>query len=266
MLQNEPVVTRLMGVDEAVASGARALFGEKYGEEVRVVSMGTVRSGERAGKTFSVELCGGMHASATGDIGLIAVVDEGAVAAGVRRIEAMTGDAAREHLARESRMLHQLAGVLRTTPAEAPERLAAILDERRKLERELGDARKKLAMGGPAGSADAVREVAGVRFLGRIVSGVEMKDLKSLADGAKGGVASGVVAIVGVAGDGKAGVVVAVTDDLTTRFDAVALVRAASEALGGKGGGGRRDMAQAGGPDGDKAEAAMAAIEAALAS
>jgi alanyl-tRNA synthetase len=265
VLQNEPVVTRLMGVDEAVASGARALFGEKYGEEVRVVSMGTVRSGERAGKTFSVELCGGMHASATGDIGLIAVVDEGAVAAGVRRIEAMTGDAAREHLARESRMLHQLAGVLRTTPAEAPERLAAILDERRKLERELGDARKKLAMGGPAGSADAVREVAGVRFLGRIVSGVEMKDLKSLADGAKGIVASGVVAIVGVAGDGKAGVVVAVTDDLTTRFDAVALVRAASEALGGKGGGGRRDMAQAGGPDGDKAEAAMAAIEATLA-
>jgi alanyl-tRNA synthetase len=265
VLQNEPVVTRLMGVEEAVASGARALFGEKYGEEVRVVSMGTVRSGERAGKTFSVELCGGMHASATGDIGLIAVVDEGAVAAGVRRIEAMTGDAAREHLARESRMLHQLAGVLRTTPAEAPERLAALLDERRKLERELGDARKKLAMGGPAGSADAVREVAGVRFLGRIVSGVEMKDLKSLADGAKGIVASGVVAIVGVAGDGKAGVVVAVTDDLTMRFDAVALVRAASEALGGKGGGGRRDMAQAGGPDGDKAEAAMAAIEATLA-
>ncbi len=265
VLQNEPVVTRLMGVDEAIASGARALFGEKYGDEVRVVSMGTVRGGERAGKTFSVELCGGTHASATGDIGLIAVVDEGAVAAGVRRIEAMTGNAAREHLARESRMLHQLAGLLRTTPSEAPERLAVILDERRKLERELGDARKKLAMGGPAGSADAVREVAGVRFLGRIVSGVEMKDLKSLADGAKGSVASGVVAIVGVASDGKAGVVVAVTDDMTARFDAVALVRAASEALGGKGGGGRRDMAQAGGPDGDKAEAAMAAIEAALA-
>ena len=265
VLQNEPGVTRLMGVDEAIASGARALFGEKYGDEVRVVSMGTVRGGERAGKTFSVELCGGTHASATGDIGLIAVVDEGAVAAGVRRIEAMTGNAAREHLARESRMLHQLAGLLRTTPAEAPERLAVILDERRKLERELGDARKKLAMGGPTGIADAVREVAGVRFLGRIVSGVEMKDLKSLADGAKGSVASGVVAIVGVASDGKAGVVVAVTDDMTARFDAVALVRAASQALGGKGGGGRRDMAQAGGPDGDKAEAAMAAIEAALA-
>ena len=265
VLQNEPVVTRLMGVEEAIASGARALFGEKYGEEVRVVSMGTVRAGERAGKTFSVELCGGTHASATGDIGLIAIVDEGAVAAGVRRIEAMTGDAAREHLAQESRMLHQLAGLLRTTPAEAPERLAAVLDERRKLERELGDARKKLAMGGSAGSADAVREVAGIRFLGRVVSGVEMKDLKSLADGAKGSVGSGVVAIVGVAGDGKAGVVVAVTDDLTARFDAVGLVRAASEALGGKGGGGRRDMAQAGGPDGDKAEAAIAAIEAALA-
>jgi alanyl-tRNA synthetase len=265
VLQNEPVVTRLMGVDEAIASGARALFGEKYGDEVRVVSMGTVRGGERGGKTFSVELCGGTHASATGDIGLITIVDEGAVAAGVRRIEAMTGDAAREHLARESRMLHQIAGLMRTTPAEAPDRLTAILEERRKLERELGEARKKLAMGGTAGSEDAVREVAGVRFLGRVVRGVEMKDLKSLADGAKASVQSGVVAIVGVAGDGKAGVVVAVTDDMTARFDAVALVRAASEALGGKGGGGRRDMAQAGGPDGDKAEAALAALEAALA-
>jgi alanyl-tRNA synthetase len=227
--------------------------------------MGTVRGGERGGKTFSVELCGGTHASATGDIGLITIIDEGAVAAGVRRIEAMTGDAAREHLARESRMLHQIAGLMRTTPAEAPDRLTAILEERRKLERELGEARKKLAMGGTAGSEDAVREVAGVRFLGRVVRGVEMKDLKSLADGAKASVQSGVVAIVGVAGDGKAGVVVAVTDDMTARFDAVALVRAASEALGGKGGGGRRDMAQAGGPEGDKAEAALAALEAALA-
>ncbi|MCX7324050.1 MAG: alanine--tRNA ligase [Hyphomicrobiales bacterium] len=265
VLQNEPVVTRLMGVDDAIASGARALFGEKYGEEVRVVSMGTVRSGDDAGKTFSVELCGGTHASATGDIGLISIVAEGAVSAGVRRLEAMTGDAARQHLAAESRRLHALAGLLKTTPAEATERLAVILDERRKLERELSEARKKLAMGGGAAAGDPVREIAGVRFVGRAVSGVEMKDLKSLADEAKKQVGSGVVAIVGIGADGKAGAVVGVTDDLTGRFDAVTLVRAASEALGGKGGGGRRDLAQAGGPDGTKADDAIAAVEKALA-
>ncbi len=264
VLQNEPIVTRLMGVDDAIASGARALFGEKYGDEVRVVSMGTVRTGERAGKTFSVELCGGTHAAATGDIGLITIVSEGAVAAGVRRVEAMTGEAARRHLAAESRRLHELAGLLKTTPGEAAERLGTIIEERRRLERELSEARKKLAMGGGAGGADPEREIAGVRFIGRAISGVEMKDLKSLADAAKAQLGSGVVAIVGVGADGKAGVVVGVTDDLAERFDAVALVRAAAEALGGKGGGGRRDMAQAGGPEGAKAPEAIAAIEAAL--
>ncbi len=265
VLQNEPVVTRLMGVDEAIASGARALFGEKYGEEVRVVSMGTVREGVRAGKAFSVELCGGTHVAQTGDIGLITIVDEGAVAAGVRRVEAMTGDAARAHLNAESRKLRALAGLLKTTPAEAVDRLSTVLEERRRLERELAEARKKLAMGGGAAGADPVREIAGVRFIGRAVTGVEMKDLKGLADEAKKQVGSGVVAIIGVSEDGKAGVVVGVTEDMTARFDAVALVRAASEALGGKGGGGRRDMAQAGGPDGARAEAALAAVEAGLA-
>jgi alanyl-tRNA synthetase len=260
VLQNEPVVTRLMGVDEAIASGARALFGEKYGDEVRVVSMGTVRAGDGAGRTFSVELCGGTHVAATGEIGLVAIVGEGAVAAGVRRVEAVTGEAARRHLGAESRKLRELAGLLRTTPDEAPERLAAILEERKRLERELSDARKKLAMGGGAAGGDPVQEIAGVRFLGRAVRGVEMKDLKSLADEAKKQVASGVVAIVGVGEDGKAGVVVGVTEDLTGRFDAVSLVRAASEALGGKGGGGRRDLAQAGGPEGEKAEAALEAV------
>jgi alanyl-tRNA synthetase len=264
VLQNEPVVTRLMAVDDAIASGARALFGEKYGDEVRVVSMGTVREGERAGAVFSVELCGGTHAQATGDVGLVTIIDEGAVAAGVRRIEAMTGEAARRHLSAESRQLHALAGLLKTTTADAPDRLAALLEERRKLERDLADARRKLAIGGGE-SVSAVREVSGVRFFGRAVSGVEMKDLKSLADDAKKQVGSGVVAIVGVGEDGKAGVVVGVTEDLTGRFDAVALVRAACEALGGKGGGGRRDMAQAGGPDGGKAEEALAAIESRLA-
>ncbi len=265
VLQNEPVVTRLMGVDDAIASGARALFGEKYGDEVRVVSMGTTREGDHAGQNYSVELCGGTHASATGDIGLITIIHEGAVAAGVRRLEAMTGDAARQHLAQDSRRLQQLAGLMKTTPAEAAERLTSLLEERRKLERELSDARKKLAMGGGAAASEPVKEVSGIKFLGRSISGVEMKDLKSLADEAKKQLVSGVVAIVGVAEDGKAGVVVAITEDLAARFDAVALVRAASEVLGGKGGGGRRDMAQAGGPDGDKADAALAAIEATLA-
>ncbi|MGL4975582.1 MAG: alanine--tRNA ligase, partial [Bosea sp. (in: a-proteobacteria)] len=260
ILRNEPVSTRLMSVDDAVASGARALFGEKYGDEVRVVSMGT----HEGGKPWSVELCGGIHASRTGDIGLAVVAGESAVAAGVRRLEALTGTAARRHLNEESRRLRELAGLLKVPASDAPARLQMLVDERRTLERELTDARKKLAMGGGSAEADPVREVAGVKLLARSVTGVEMKDLKSLVDEAKGRVGSGVVAIVGVAEDGKAGVVVGVTEDITARFDAVALVRAASEALGGKGGGGRRDMAQAGGPDGAQAEAALAAVVAAM--
>ncbi|MGL5363072.1 MAG: DHHA1 domain-containing protein, partial [Bosea sp. (in: a-proteobacteria)] len=260
ILRNEPVSTRLMSVDDAVASGARALFGEKYGDEVRVVSMGT----HEGGKPWSVELCGGIHASRTGDIGLAVVAGESAVAAGVRRLEALTGTAARRHLNEESRRLRELAGLLKVPATDAPARLQMLVDERRSLERELTDARKKLAMGGGGAEADPVREVAGVKLLARSVTGVEMKDLKSLVDEAKARVGSGVVAIVGVAEDGKAGVVVGVTEDVTARFDAVALVRAASEALGGKGGGGRRDMAQAGGPDGAQAEAALAAVVAAM--
>lgn len=260
VLRNEPVTTRLMSVDEAIASGARALFGEKYGDEVRVVSMGTTDEG----KTFSVELCGGTHAARTGDIGLVSVVGEGAVAAGVRRLEAMTGTGARRQLNADSKRLRDLAGLLKVPAAEAEARLAALIEERRKLDRELTEARKKLAMGGGGAAEDPVREVAGAKLLARAVTGVEMKDLKSLADEAKARVGSGVVAIVGVAEDGKAGVVVGVTEDLTARFDAVSLVRAASEQLGGKGGGGRRDMAQAGGPDGAKAQAALDAVAAAM--
>lgn len=260
VLRNEPITTRLMSVDEAIASGARALFGEKYGEEVRVVSMGTTDEG----KAFSVELCGGTHAGRTGDIGLVSVTGEGAVAAGVRRLEAMTGAGARRQLNADSKRLHELAGLLKVPANEAEARLAALIEERRKLERELSDARKKLAMGGGGEASDPIREVAGAKLLARAVTGVEMKDLKSLADEAKARVGSGVVAIVGVAEDGKAGVVVGVTPDLTERFDAVALVRAASERLGGKGGGGRRDMAQAGGPDGAQAQAALEAVAAAM--
>jgi alanyl-tRNA synthetase len=265
--QNEPVVTRLMAVDEAIASGARALFGEKYGEEVRVVSMGTNAGGQNAGSTYSIELCGGTHVARTGDIGLLSILAEGAVASGVRRIEAAAGEAARLHLVGEARILKDLTGLLKAQPGEAAERLAGLIEERRRLERELSEARKKLAMGGGAGAAaaDGVQDVGGIRLLARAVSGIEMRDLKSLADEGKKQIGSGIVAIVGVAEDGKAGVVVGVTGDLTSRFNAVDLVRAGSAKLGGKGGGGRPDMAQAGGPDGTRAEEALAAIQAAVA-
>ena len=259
VLRNDPVVTRLMGVEEAIESGARALFGEKYGDEVRVVSMGT--DATSAGSTFSVELCGGTHVARTGDIGLVTVVSEGAVASGVRRLEAKTGDAARRHLNEEARRLRELAALLKSPIAETGERVATLIEDRRKLERDLTDARKKLAMGGGGGAApDAIRDIGGVRLFARAVTGVEMKDLKSLADEAKDKVGSGVVAIVGVSADGKAGVVIGVTKDLVGRFNAVDLVRIASEKLGGKGGGGRPDMAQAGGPNGAAAEDALEAV------
>ncbi|MDF2972870.1 MAG: alanine--tRNA ligase, partial [Microvirga sp.] len=262
LLQNEPVVTKLMAVDEAIESGARALFGEKYGDEVRVVSMGKADDN----KTFSIELCGGTHVNRTGDIGVVTIVGESAVAAGVRRLEAMTGDAARRYLGGESRKLREVASLLKTPVDEVSTRLSALLEERRKLERELAEARRKLAMGGGASDGgDPVKDVAGIKLMARAVTGVEMKDLKSLADEGKKRLGSGVVAIIGVGDDGKAGIVVGVTEDLTAKVDAVALVRVGSEKLGGKGGGGRRDMAQAGGPDGAQAEAALAAIEAALA-
>ncbi|QCK88023.1 alanine--tRNA ligase [Phreatobacter aquaticus] len=264
VLANGPVVTRLMGVDDAVASGARALFGEKYGDEVRVVSMGAPPAGSNS-SGWSVELCGGTHVGRTGDIGLVTVVGESAVAAGVRRIEAMTGSAARHHLAAQARKLEQVAGLVKTSVADVEARVEALVEERRKLERELTDARKKLAMGGGAGGADPVKTVGSVKLLARSVSGVEMKDLKGLADAGKAQVGSGVVVLANTGADGKVGLVVGVTADLVGRFDAVQLVRVGSEALGGKGGGGRPDMAQAGGPEGASAEDALKAIEAALA-
>ena len=266
VLQNGPVETRLMGIEDARESGARALFGEKYGDEVRVVTMGLEIEGERAGKAFSIELCGGTHVRRTGDIGLVSIVAESAVAAGVRRLEAKTADGARQHLNEEGKRLRELASLLKSPADDAAERLAALIEDRRKLERELTEARRKLAMGGGGGGdEDGMREVAGVKLFARAVSGIEMKDLKSLADEAKTKVGSGVVAIVGVAPDGKAGVVVGVTADLTARFNAVDFVRIAAECLGGKGGGGRPDMAQAGGPDGAGADKALAAITEALA-
>ncbi len=273
VLQNTPVTTRLMGVDDAIASGARALFGEKYGDEVRVVAMGhdlSHHAGSSAAsahnRAWSIELCGGTHVSRTGDIGLVSIVAESAVGAGVRRIEARTAHEARIALNAASHKVQALAGLLKSSPDDVEERLSALIEDRRKLERELTEARRRLAMsGGGAAAPQPARQIGGVDFMGRVVRGIEMKDLKSLADEAKASLGSGIVAIVGVGEDGKAGLVVAVTSDLTARFSAVDLVRAGAGALGGKGGGGRPDMAQAGGPDGTKADEAISLIEAALA-
>jgi alanyl-tRNA synthetase len=262
ILQNTQVVTRLMAVDDAIASGARALFGEKYGEEVRVVSMGKDPANEA--KVFSVELCGGTHVLRTGDIGLVTVVNESAVSAGIRRIEAMTGTAARRHFAEESARLRAVAAALKAAPADAPERVLSLIEDRRKLERELAEARRKAAVGG-APAAAAVRSVGGVSFIGRVVEGVDPRSLKAIVDESKASLGSGVVAIIGRSADGKASIVVGVTDDIASRLSAVDFVRAASIALGGKGGGGRPDFAQAGGPEGAKADEAIAAIEAVLA-
>ena len=257
---NEAVVTRLMSPDDAIAAGAMALFGEKYGEEVRVLSMGRTTD-----KTYSVELCGGTHVRATGDIGLFRIVSESAVSSGVRRIEAMTGEGAFRYLAGREDALKGAAAVLRTTPEDVEARVAALMDERRKLERELAEAKKALALGGGnAVAASADEEVGGVRFSGQVLDGLDPKELRGLLDQAKARLGSGVAVIVAV-NEGKASIAAAVTEDLVGKVSAVDLVRAGVEALGGKGGGGRPDMAQGGGPDGDKAAAALVAVKAVLA-
>ena len=270
VLENGEVVTRSMAIDDARESGARALFGEKYGDEVRVVSMGSsAREGAASNALgWSVELCGGTHVKRTGDIGLISINGESAVASGVRRIEALTGNNARHAVNATIQTAKAAAAEMKTTLDDLPARVATLIEERKKLERELSEARKKLAMGGSSanGSAAAsdVRTVGDVKLLARAVQGIEIKDLKSLADQGKKQIGSGVVALVATSEDGKASVVVGVTPDLTSRFSAVDLVRKASEVLGGKGGGGKPDMAQAGGPDGAKADDALKAIEAAM--
>src|SRR5215470_3366326 len=262
VLENAPVVTRLMAVDDAIASGARALFGEKYGEEVRVVAMG--EGGNAMG--WSVELCGGTHVRRTGDIGTISVIEEAAVGAGVRRIEALTGTAARHHANALRDVAQAVAGELKAPVGEVAGRAATLVEDRRRLERELSEAKKKLALGGGAAAGDGANivNVNGTKFFRLAVSGLANNELKSLADEGKAKVGSGVVAVANAAPDGKAGLVVGVTDDLTTRFNAVELVRTGAAALGGKGGGGRPDMAQAGGPDGSKTAAALDAIAQAL--
>ena len=256
---NEEVTTRLMTPDDAIGAGAMALFGEKYGDEVRVLSMGR---GDDA--QYSVELCGGTHVRATGDIALFKIVSESAVSSGVRRIEAQTGEAARLWLADRDDKLRQSAAALKTTPEDVPARIAALVEQSRRLERELAEAKKALALGG-GGAAQAAgpEQVGNVSFLGQVIDGLDPKELRGIVDGNKKALGSGVSAILAVV-DGRATIAVGVTDDLTGTLSAVDLVRIGVEALGGKGGGGRPDMAQGGGPDGDKAQAALEAVKVAL--
>lgn len=269
ILQNTPVETRLMSLEDARQTGAMALFGEKYGDEVRVVSMGVGMSGEKSNRPWSVELCGGTHVRRTGDIGLVHIVGESASAAGVRRLEAVTGEGARVYLTEQDQRVNEVAGLLRTKPGDVVERVRGLMETARTLEKQLADAKRALALGGGSQAAGAngadIREIGGVKLLARSVSGLNPKDLRGLVDDGKKQVGSGIVAIVGVTEDGKAGLAVGVTEDLVKTYSAVELVRVGAEALGGKGGGGRADMAQAGGPDGAKAGAALEAIAAKLA-
>jgi alanyl-tRNA synthetase len=268
ILQNSAVETHLMTPEAAIEQGALALFGEKYGDEVRVVSMGVSEQSDKASHAYSIELCGGTHVRHTGDIGLLKIVGESAVAAGVRRIEALTAEAALAYLTAQDEKIREAAELLKVSPDEVIPRLAAVIDERRKLERQLAEAKRDLALGpsaGGDGGASAVRELGQVKLMARTVHGVAPKDLRSLVDDAKRQLGSGIIAIVGLSEDGKAGLVVGVTQDLTATYDAVELARVGAEALGGKGGGGRPDLAQAGGPDGAKADQALEAIAAKIA-
>jgi len=257
---NEPVTTRLMSHSDAIEVGAMALFGEKYGDEVRVLSMGRDSDAD-----YSVELCGGTHVRALGDIQLLKIISESAVSSGVRRIEALTGEAARQWLGDREAKLREAAATLKSSPDEVPARIASLVEDRRRLERELADAKKALAMSGGAASSDASgpENVAGYKFLGQVVDGLDPKELRSTVDTMKQRVGSGIAALIAV-NDCRASVAVGVTGDLVGQISAVDLVKAAVAALGGQGGGGRPDMAQGGGPDGDKAAEALAAVKEAL--
>ncbi|WP_336279376.1 alanine--tRNA ligase [Bartonella sp. CB175] len=264
VLQNSEVTTRLMTVDDAISEGAIALFGEKYGDEVRVVSMGEQLEHEGLKSFWSMELCGGTHVERTGDIGLIHIISESSVAAGVRRIEALTGTAARLYLSLQEERIREISDLLKASSFSVEERVRILLDERRKLEKELSDVRKKIALGGNAIKSDQedIIRVNGISFMGRVVKNILPRDLKALVDSGKKQIGSGVVTFVGVSGDGKGSAVVGVTDDLVGKLNAVDLVRVISGVLGGQGGGGRPDMAQAGGPEGDKADEAILALKA----
>jgi alanyl-tRNA synthetase len=259
--QNQGVTTRLMTPEDAVAAGALALFGEKYGDEVRVLSMG-----EDAGSSFSIELCGGTHVNALGDIALFTVISEGAVASGIRRIEALTGEAARLWLNGRETQLKAVAALLKTSPDDVPARIEALLVERKQMEKDLADAKTALALGGASGGASVEPEdIGGIPFLGQVISGIEPKALRGLADDRMQQIGSGIVLII-AANAGSNTVVVAIAPGLLDRFSAPDLVRAATTAMGGQGGGGRPEMAQGGGPAGElQAQAALDAVKAVLA-
>jgi alanyl-tRNA synthetase len=261
ILGNREAYTTLMTPEDAIAAGAMALFGEKYGEEVRVLAMGA----DEGGEPYSVELCGGTHVSATGDIGLLKITSESAVASGVRRIEAKTGVAAREWLNEREGLLLDAAAAIRVRPEELPARVASLMEDRKRLERELADAKRALALAGPAsGNTAGPEQVNGIAFQGQVLAGLDPKALRGLIDETKATMGSGIAVMIAV-NEGRASVAVGVTADLMGKHSAVDLVRVAALALGGQGGGGRPDMAQAGGPDGDKAADALAAVKAVLA-
>lgn len=266
VLQNSEVTTRLMLVDDAISEGAMALFGEKYGDEVRVVSMGNRLEKGKLKSRWSIELCGGTHVERTGDIGLIHIVSESSVAAGVRRIEALTGTAARLYLSRQDARVHEIADLLKTSATDVEERVRILLEDRRKLEKELNDERKKSVLSGGIVKSDQedITIINGISFMGRVVKNISPRDLKTLVDSGKKKIGSGVVAFIGVSEDGKGSAVLGVTDDLTHKLNAVDLVRILSGILGGQGGGGRPDMAQSGGPKGNKADEALAVLKASL--
>ncbi len=264
LLHNTTVTTQIMEVNDAIKVGALALFGEKYGDEVRVVSMGPLRGDgdvDKPSSAWSVELCGGTHVERTGDIGLISVVSEQGVAAGVRRIEALTGARALAHLNTQQDRLNEVAVLVKSSPENVAQKITVLVNERRVFERQVSELQRKIALAGERQSEQGdVRNIAGVSIIARSVEGVQPKDLRSLVDAGKKHIGSGIIAIVGVSEDGKAGIVVGITDDLTAKYDAVALVRVGAAVLGGKGGGGRSDLAQAGGPDGTRASEALEAI------
>ena len=261
---NTEVITRVLPLDDAMQSGARALFGEKYDDEVRVVSMGTPRPG--ANIPYSVELCGGTHVTRTGDIGLFKIVGESAVSAGIRRIEALTGANALRYLEDQERVVHETASLLKAAPADVLTRVKSLMDEKKKLEVELGNLRRQMATGGGStGAAPEVKTISNMQFTSRVLEGFPAKDLKPMVDDLKKKLGSGIVTLIAT-DDGKASIVVGVTDDLTKTISAVDLVKCGVAVLGGQGGGGRPDMAQGGGPNGAAANDAVAAIEKAIAS
>ncbi|WP_455476610.1 alanine--tRNA ligase [Bartonella sp. B41] len=263
ILQNSEVITRVMAVNDAVSEGAMALFGEKYGDKVRVVFMGNKPKKEGLKRHWSVELCGGTHVVRTGDIGLIHIVSESSVAAGVRRIEALTGADARLYLVNQDKRICDIADILKTSPADVEERVRVLIDDRRKLEKELNNARKKIALGSGAvnDNQEDVININGIPFMGRIIKNISARDLKALVDSGKKKIGSGVVSFIGISEDGKGSIVVGITDDLTNKLSAIDFVHIASGILGGQGGGGRPDLAQAGGPDGNKADEVIMALK-----